>query len=51
VAILDFVFDEDRHQPDKYRYDLKLTDQQTHRVFYDKLTFIYLEMPKFNKAV
>ena len=51
VAILDFVFDEDKHQPDKYRYDIKLTDQETHKVFYDKLTFIYLEMPKFRKTV
>lgn len=51
VAILDFVFDEDKHQPDKYRYDVKLSDIETRKVFYDKLTFIYLEMPKFNKTV
>jgi predicted transposase/invertase (TIGR01784 family) len=30
---------------------VKLTDQETQQVFYDKLTFIYLEMPKFNKTV
>ncbi len=35
--------------PHKFRYDIKLTDTATKRVFYDKLTFIYLEMPKFNK--
>ncbi len=51
VAILDFVFDEDKHQPEKYRYDVKLSDVETHKVFYDKLTFIYLEMPKFNKTI
>lgn len=51
VAILDFVFDEDKHEKDKYRYDVKLTDIETCKVFYDKLTFIYLEMPKFNKSV
>jgi predicted transposase/invertase (TIGR01784 family) len=28
-----------------------LADIETKEVFYDKLTFIYLEMPKFNKAV
>ena len=50
IAILDFVFDEDESQPEKLRYDVKLTDTQTKRIFYDKLTFIYLEMPKFNKA-
>ncbi len=51
VAILDFVFDEDKDQPEKYRYDVKLSDVETNRVFYDKLTFIYLEMPKFTKKL
>ncbi|RWX49022.1 hypothetical protein VT98_10871 [Candidatus Electrothrix communis] len=51
VAILDFVFDEDKDQPKKYRYDVKLSDVETNRVFYDKLTFIYLEMPKFTKKL
>ncbi|MBU0763623.1 MAG: Rpn family recombination-promoting nuclease/putative transposase [Bacteroidetes bacterium] len=51
VAILDFVFDEDKNQPEKYRYDIKLTDIETQKVFYDKLTFIYLEMPKYNKTL
>jgi predicted transposase/invertase (TIGR01784 family) len=51
VAILDFVFAGDEQQPDKYRYDVKLTDIETCKVFYDKLTFVYLEMPKFNKTV
>ncbi|MCI5125544.1 MAG: Rpn family recombination-promoting nuclease/putative transposase, partial [Candidatus Electrothrix sp. AR5] len=51
VAILDFVFDEDKNQPEKYRYDVKLTDVDTNRIFYDKLTFIYLEMPKFKKSL
>ena len=51
VAILDFVFDEDKDQPEKYRYDVKLTDIDTNKVFYDKLTFIYLEMPKFSKRL
>lgn len=51
IAILDFIFDTDEKQPDKFRYDVKLTDTDTCDVFYDKLTFIYLEMPKFNKPV
>lgn len=51
MAILDFVFDEDKNDPEKFRYDIKLTDTETKEVFYDKLTFIYLEMPKFNKAI
>jgi len=28
-----------------------LSDIETHKVFYDKLAFIYLEMPKFTKEV
>ncbi len=51
VAILDFVFDEDRHDVNKYRYDIKLSDIETFKVFYDKLTFVYLEMPKFTKTL
>lgn len=51
IAILDFVFDEDKHEKHKYRYDVKLTDIETNKIFYDKLTFIYLEMPKFNKQL
>ncbi len=51
IAILDFVFDSDMDEPTKFRYDVKLTDTETCKVFYDKLTFIYLEMPKFNKPI
>ena len=51
VAILDFVLDEDKSEPEKYRYDVKLADMETFKVFYDKLTFIYLEMPKFDKSI
>ena len=51
VAILDFVFDEDKKDLDKYKYFVKLSDIETHQVFYDKLTFVYLEMPKFKKSL
>ena len=51
IAILDFVFDENLNEPEKFRYNVKLSDIETYKVFYDKLTFIYLEMPKFNKPV
>jgi len=51
IAILDFVFDSDKDEPDKFRYDVKLTDIETKKIFYDKLTFIYLAMPKFNKTI
>ena len=48
IGILDFVFEESA--PNKYRHDVKLTEQETKDVFYEKLTYIYLEMPKFNKT-
>ncbi len=47
---LDFSFDEDEDE-DKYLYNVKLTEQETKKVFYDKLTFIYLSMPKFTKPL
>ena len=49
IAILDFIFEEDSSTPEKYLYEVKLTEQETKTVFYDKLTFVYLEMPRFNK--
>lgn len=49
IGILDFVFEES--DIDKYRHDVKLTELDTKNVFYDKLTYIYLEMPKFKKNV
>jgi predicted transposase/invertase (TIGR01784 family) len=51
VAILDFIFDEDKKDTDKYKYFVKLSDIETNKVFYDKLTFVYLEMPKFKKPL
>ncbi len=51
IGILDFVFEEDKTNKSKYRYDIKLSDIETNKVFYDKLTFTYLEMPKFTKTI
>lgn len=51
IGILDFIFDSDKNEPEKYRYDVKLQDIRTNKNFYDKLTFIYFEMPKFNKTL
>ena len=48
IGILNFSFDES--EPERYRHDVKLVDLGSGKVFYDKLTFIYLEMPKFNKG-
>ena len=48
VGILDFVFDEDKRNAD-YLHFVQLKNQHN-TVFYDKLTFVYLEMPKFTKT-
>ena len=49
VGILNFVFPEDEYAPSCFHHEVKLMDKDDKHVFYDKLTFIYLEMPKFNK--
>ena len=48
IGILDFVFEENRER-DEVMSKVKLCDLKTKEVFYDKLTFVYLEMPKFKK--
>ena len=50
VGILNFVFDEDKDDKDYLHHEVKLMDTSKKTVFYDKLTFVYLEMPKFNKT-
>ena len=47
VAILDFEFNKDK-KTERYLSNIKLKDQYC-EVFYDKLTFIFIEMPRFNK--
>ena len=49
VGILDFVFD--KEDAEYCHHEVKLMDIKNKKVFYDKLTFIYLEMPKFNKSI
>ncbi len=48
IGILDFVFEEDRD--DKSYIHKVLLKNQNNKVFYDKLTFIYIELPKFDKS-
>jgi len=50
IGILDFVFAEDRDDQEVFHHEVKLVDQSTQKVFYDKLTYLYLEMPKFKKT-
>ena len=48
VGILDFVFDE--HKEDSAFYHVVELKDQRCDVFYDKLKYIYLELPKFVKT-
>lgn len=47
VGILDFVFDDHKNN-DELLHLIELKDQRC-EVFYDKLKFIYVELPKFKK--
>ena len=49
VGILDFVFEEDRDNREVVHF-IQLKNQNG-RVFYDKLTFIYLTLPHFQKSI
>lgn len=49
VALLDFEFDDDREKK-SYRSDVQLKDQYC-RTFFDKLSFHFIEMPRFTKNV
>ena len=50
VGVLNFKFPGDEYPADSYRHEIKLKDVEDNHVFYPKLTFVYLEMPKFNMA-
>ena len=51
VGILDFTFDDYDTEPEKSQvlHTIKLKDQNN-KIFYDKLTYLYLEMPNFRKT-
>ena len=51
IGILDFEFEEDEKDPEKYKYEVNLCEKETKEQFYDELTYVYLSMPKFNKSI
>ena len=50
IGILNFVFPEDEYSENCLFHEVKLMDTDDKHIFFDKLTFMYLEMPKFNKT-
>ena len=49
IGILNFSLP-DQSEQERYQREVQLMDRQTYEVFYDKLTFIYLEVPNFRKT-
>ena len=50
VALLNFDMKEEAFDADALCHFVKLCDTATHRVFYEKLDFIYVEIAKFEKT-
>ena len=50
IGLLDFVFDKSPCNDDVLHHEVVLFDKNTQSVFYNKLTYIYLELPKFHKT-
>ncbi|NJO18011.1 MAG: PD-(D/E)XK nuclease family transposase [Thioploca sp.] len=49
IALLDFTFD-DNQNPERYLQYIQLRNEAC-EVFYDKLTFIFIKMPRFKKKL
>ena len=50
VALLNFDMKEEAFEADAICHYVKLCDTTTHKVFYEKLDFIYVEIAKFEKS-
>lgn len=48
IGILDFIFDD--HKDEEELYHLVELKNQRNEIFYDKLKYIYVELPKFKKT-
>ena len=51
VALLNFNMNEAAFDKEEIRHHVQLYDTATHKIFYDKLEFIYVEIAKFNKSL
>lgn len=50
VGLLNFIFENKGESAKRMQHEVKLMDVDTKEVFYDKLTYLYVEIPKFNKV-
>ena len=51
IGILNFTFPEDKHSDSNIFREVKLMDTDSHEIFYDKLTYIYVELANFHKTL
>ena len=51
IGIFNFTFPEDNKSDDGVFREVKLKDTKKKEVFYDKLTYIYVELANFNKDI
>ena len=51
IALLNFDMHDPAFDRDQLSHTVKLCDTYTHKVFYDKLDFIYVEIAKFDKTI
>lgn len=50
VGLLNFIFEDKGKNANRMKHEVKLMDVDTKEVFYDKLTYLYVEIPKFDKT-
>lgn len=51
ISLLDFVMDSSESKSAKFLHKVKLIEEESGKVFNDKLCFVYLEIPKFKKKL
>lgn len=49
IGLLNFNFADGLENAKHWHHEVKFMEVETHEVFYDKLTYIYVEIPKFDK--
>ena len=49
IGLLNFNFADGLENAKRWHHEVKLMEVETHEVFYDKLMYIYVEIPKFDK--
>ena len=50
IGLLNFNFAEGLNEAKRWHHEVKLMEVDTKEVFYDKLTYVYIEIPKFDKT-